>query len=330
MTEKTYSVYKTTNTLNNKIYIGVHKYELVSLDNYLGSGKILWKSIRKNESIYGKLEARKLYKKEVLFDNLSENEAFTIESKLVNKKFIKSLSTYNISLGGKGNSKNLNNPKARIKAWKTRKLNAELKGEHVLKNALNKESIDKRTETLKKNAKSRGGYLGDHLHKPEIVDKAVKTQMDNAKARGGFRGDHMQKPEIRNKANKSISKSMSKIWYEYNLDGDVINEYKGLRSTHKSLNLDVSIWVISDNTDPYRLWIRNEMNFKDELNKRLGSSDIVEIKNDKIIAIFNSNRRKFSRMKGYSAKSYMNKNINNSEFLSVNEYIKRSETKLDA
>ena len=44
-----YTVYKTTNLVNNKIYIGVHKTSKPN-DTYIGSGKILADAILK----YGK------------------------------------------------------------------------------------------------------------------------------------------------------------------------------------------------------------------------------------------------------------------------------------
>ena len=40
-------IYKTTNTVNNKIYIGKDSY---NNPKYIGSGKLLWKAINK----YGK------------------------------------------------------------------------------------------------------------------------------------------------------------------------------------------------------------------------------------------------------------------------------------
>jgi len=42
-----YYVYKTTNIVNNKIYIGVHISNNIENDPYLGSGNLLLKSISK-------------------------------------------------------------------------------------------------------------------------------------------------------------------------------------------------------------------------------------------------------------------------------------------
>ena len=84
-------VYKTTNLLNGKIYIGVH-----GADNpdYLGSGVVLNKAIRK----YGKQN----FKRETLFEFDSLEEAFEKEAVLVNDGFIVRRDTYNLKLGGLG------------------------------------------------------------------------------------------------------------------------------------------------------------------------------------------------------------------------------------
>jgi hypothetical protein len=86
-----YTVYKTTNLLNNKIYIGVHKTENI-YDNYLGSGLILKQALK----LYG----RENFKKEILFcfDNLVD--AYAKEKELVNQEFVLREDTYNVTVGG--------------------------------------------------------------------------------------------------------------------------------------------------------------------------------------------------------------------------------------
>lgn len=86
-------VYKVTNLINNKIYIGIHSTEDLS-DNYYGSGKYIKESIKK----YGKEN----FKKEIICYCGSREEAFEKEKQLVDKQFIERNDVYNLSLGGKG------------------------------------------------------------------------------------------------------------------------------------------------------------------------------------------------------------------------------------
>ena len=70
----TYTVYKTTNLVNGKFYIGVHKTENPN-DEYLGSGKLIKASVAK----YGENN----FRKEVLFEFETAKEAFKKEEELV-------------------------------------------------------------------------------------------------------------------------------------------------------------------------------------------------------------------------------------------------------
>ena len=87
-----FTVYKTTNTLNGKSYIGVHRTEDPN-DSYLGSGNLIGKAIKK----YG----RDAFEKEVLFDFDTPEEMFAKERELVNDAFRKRADTYNLAKGGK-------------------------------------------------------------------------------------------------------------------------------------------------------------------------------------------------------------------------------------
>ncbi len=88
-----YTVYKTTNLINDKIYIGVHKTSDLN-DNYLGSGVWLINAIKK----YGKEN----FKKEILFVFNNEDEMFKKEKEIVNESFIKDKNNYNLTCGGFG------------------------------------------------------------------------------------------------------------------------------------------------------------------------------------------------------------------------------------
>lgn len=100
-----YTVYKTTNTVNGKIYIGVHKTEDPN-DGYLGSGEALSHALRK----YG----RQAFKKEVLhvFDNPEDMRSK--ERELVNDSFVKRADTYNLMRGGDKGFGSLNSEEARF------------------------------------------------------------------------------------------------------------------------------------------------------------------------------------------------------------------------
>ena len=90
-----YLIYKTTNILNNKIYIGKHQTKNIN-DNYLGSGVALEQAIKK----YGKEN----FKKEILFIFENEEQMNQKEKELVTESFIATNKNYNMGVGGEGGS----------------------------------------------------------------------------------------------------------------------------------------------------------------------------------------------------------------------------------
>jgi hypothetical protein len=84
-------VYKTTNLVNGKFYIGFHKTLDID-DGYLGSGKLIRRAIEK----YGPSNFARIILQD--FDTKEAAEAY--EASLVNTEFVLETENYNLALGG--------------------------------------------------------------------------------------------------------------------------------------------------------------------------------------------------------------------------------------
>lgn len=102
-----YIVYLTTNLVNNKIYVGVHKTENPDVfDGYIGNSINIFES--NSELKHPKIPFHKAVKKygyssfrrQTLAVFSSEEEALDLEALIVNQEFIEREDTYNITLGG--------------------------------------------------------------------------------------------------------------------------------------------------------------------------------------------------------------------------------------
>lgn len=105
MMEKQHIIYKVTNTLNNRFYVGMHTG--FPDDQYFGSGKRLKAEIKK----YGK----QYFKKEIL-EVLPDRESLRIrESQIVNEQLRSNPLCLNLKNGGEGGWEYVNSSGANIR-----------------------------------------------------------------------------------------------------------------------------------------------------------------------------------------------------------------------
>lgn len=102
-----YIVYCTINLINNKIYIGVHQIANEIFDGYIGCGIYVNKpstySHPKTHFQYAvKKYGPKNFKRIILKEFDNEEDAYDLESQLVNIEFLKRKDVYNMVVGGLG------------------------------------------------------------------------------------------------------------------------------------------------------------------------------------------------------------------------------------
>lgn len=101
-----YIVYKTTNLINNKIYVGVHRTNPDINDGYIGCG-VTKKDQKKKTKGFPKAVEKYGYsnfKRETLFEYPDSEEgmkaAYAKEAEIVTVEFVKRRDTYNLTVGG--------------------------------------------------------------------------------------------------------------------------------------------------------------------------------------------------------------------------------------
>jgi hypothetical protein len=90
---KYHYIYKITNIINNKFYVGMHSTDNLD-DGYLGSGKRLWYSLRKYGSENFKLNILEFYPDRISLKNR--------EQELINEDLLKDPMCMNLKYGGEG------------------------------------------------------------------------------------------------------------------------------------------------------------------------------------------------------------------------------------
>jgi hypothetical protein len=160
-------LYKTTNKMNGKFYIGVHSTLKIN-DGYLGSGKRLRYSIRK----YGKEN----FEIEILEFFDSKELMFEAEKNLVNIDLIKSELCMNLKEGGIGGwtkKQQIENAiKSNIKKRELRENNPEWR---KLEKIRNSENMRKSYEYGNRDKKQPMDWTGKK-HKKETIQKMKKSK----------------------------------------------------------------------------------------------------------------------------------------------------------
>jgi hypothetical protein len=149
-----YTIYRTTNNLNGKIYIGKHQ-TLNPNDSYYGSGKAIVNAIKKH--------GKENFTKEILFIFETEEEMNNKERELITEEFVLREDTYNMGVGGEG-------------------------GAHFKGRKHSKESIIKSVETRIKNGNNvcspeKRKYFSDLYKNRKFSEESKKKMSDSAKKR---------------------------------------------------------------------------------------------------------------------------------------------------
>lgn len=116
-------IYKTTNLSDGSYYIGKHTTKRF-VDGYLGSGKILLQKIKK----YGKEN----FTREILEYAVSERELNSLEEKYVNIDVVSDPKSYNLTIGGFGGTKHLNNGSEESISWKSKGARSTITKHHKM------------------------------------------------------------------------------------------------------------------------------------------------------------------------------------------------------
>lgn len=169
-----YIIYKITNIVNGKIYIGKHQTSNIN-DSYFGSGVALERAIKK----YGK----KSFTKEVLYIFDNEFEMNEKEKEIVNQQFILCENNYNLGVGGDGGS----HFKGKKHKKETKKLLSEIAKKRIITEETRKkisESNSKRViteETRKKLSERAKLRFLDESSRKQVSESVKRAMTDEVK-----------------------------------------------------------------------------------------------------------------------------------------------------
>lgn len=200
-------IYKITNKINNKIYIGAHSTENLD-DGYMGSGKLL----KRAQDKYG-IEN---FSKEILefFDD--KTSMFESEKNIVTEEFLKRPDVYNLKLGGEGGWGHLN-----TKEYLDKKKEASLKGAAAFK--IRFENDPDLKEKYRKMGSERFKQLWDN---PKYREKFLNTKSFLGKTHTPETINKMKESHARNKHQQGEKNSQFGMMWIHSLDEKVSKRIK--------------------------------------------------------------------------------------------------------
>ena len=199
-----YTIYKITNKISGKHYIGAHKTADLQ-DDYVGSGTYLKRAIKKH--------GWERFEKDILhvFDN--PEDMYNKEAELVNEEFVLDSNTYNLKIGGEGGwdyiNSNIELRKAKNKkAMEIANENGASKNGLAVLKELRKDK-HWHSEVCNKISDSRKKYINENGHNwdgKNHSNETKKLMSEKAKERKGEKNSQYGSMWIHNKELKQCKK----------------------------------------------------------------------------------------------------------------------------
>ena len=263
-----YIIYKTTNLINNKIYIGQDSH---NDPKYLGSGLLLNRAVKK----YG----RENFKKEILEECQTKKELNERE-----KYWIKKLNSmnkevgYNITKGGEGGDTTTNNP-------------------NYLNICYKKSINNKGKKKSKKHCNNISKGLKGHIVKQETKNKISKAN----KNKFSSNKNPAKRLDVRKKISKSVSGDKNGMYGKHHSEETKKKISKKLKGITKS-----NIVKYKMSKSQKNLFLKGIKSHKGENNPRFGVTVNVETKNKISKAIKGSKWLNNNKIQKYVKKQKIN------------------------
>lgn len=194
-----YYIYRITNKINGKTYIGQHKYKKLD-DDYMGSGKLLKLAYKK----YG-IES---FIKEILYSNIQYKEtADDVERFAIAKERALGKAEYNIADGGEGGYTGPKSEETKKRMSERMKGNTWNKGRKLSEEHKKKISESGRGRTHRNKGKP-GTWLGRH-HSEESKKKI--SEAHKGKKLTPFTEEHRKKISEAKKGKKISEEHRAKL-----------------------------------------------------------------------------------------------------------------------